>query len=212
MKPSAHTWPKDGTSTGYILPRDRPSAATDLAGTIARGTFFIGEPITESKLVHADRGFLSAILPAGKRAAAIKITAGTSAGGFILPNDRVDVIMAHKVSGPGPTPGTTLDRFETETILSNIRVLAIDQQVEEKNGDKVVIGQTATIELTPEQAEIVTVAQQMSEGLTLALRSLADSQTDAKTPADALHLIGGPTRAAGVTVVKNGVAKEVATH
>src|SRR4051812_36744148 len=69
------SWPKDGTSPGYILKSDRPNAVTDLAGTIARGTFFVGEPITETKLVHADRGFLSAILPPGKRAAAIKISA-----------------------------------------------------------------------------------------------------------------------------------------
>lgn len=198
-------WPKDGLSTGYITKVDRPNAPTDLVGTIARGTFFLGEPITEAKLVHADRGFMSAILPAGKRAVAVKINAQTSAGGFILPNDRVDVIMTRRIEGKNGAD----DRFETETILSNVRVLAIDQQYEDKNGDKVVVGQTATVELSPEQAEIITVGQAITEQLTLALRSLADTQAEIRTP-DAMHLIGGPTRPSGVTVVRNGVAKQIA--
>jgi pilus assembly protein CpaB len=149
---------------------------------------------------------MSAILPAGKRAVATKIAADTSAGGFILPNDRVDVIMTRQsgTANNGATP-----KYETETILNNVRVLAIDQTIEEKNGEKVVVGQTATLELTPQQAQILTVAQQMSERLTLALRSLADSQvkpTDAAE--DALHLIGGPDKAGIVKVVKNGVVTE----
>ncbi|MFO1184621.1 MAG: Flp pilus assembly protein CpaB [Bauldia sp.] len=200
-------WPKDGVSSVYITKADRPNAATELVGTIARSTFFVGEPITETKLVHADRGFLSAILPAGKRAVAIKISANTSAGGFILPNDHVDVIMTRKISdknGGG-------DRFQTETILSDVRVLAIDQQIEDKNGDKVVVGQTATVELTPEQAEIITVGQQINEQLTLALRSLADAEAGKRSP-DAMHLIGGPQKGGGVTVVKNGVSRQVGAN
>ena len=146
---------------------------TAAVGAIARSTFYAGEPITEAKLIRTDRGFMSAILPAGKRAVATKIAADTSAGGFILPNDRVDVIMTRQTTTP--PSGAAATSSITETILNNVRVLAIDQTIEDKNGEKVVVGQTATLELTPQQAEILTVAQQMSDRLTLALRSIADS-------------------------------------
>jgi pilus assembly protein CpaB len=100
------------------------------------------------------------------------------------------------------------ERFVTETVLSNVRVLAIDQNVEDKNGEKVVVGQTATLELSQQQAEILTVAQQMAERLTLALRSLADAGD--KGDKGASHLIGG-TKNGEVTIVKNGVARDVPT-
>ena len=98
--------------------------------------------------------------------------------------------------------------YLTETILNNVRVLAIDQTIEDENGEKVVVGQTATLELTPQQVEILTVAQQMSDRLTLALRSIRDAETG-PFGADAVHLIGGTKEHGSVTVVKNGVAREV---
>lgn len=89
-------------------------------------------------------------------------------------------------------------------------MLAIDQTIEEKGGQKVVVGQTATLELSPQQAEILTVAQQMSQRLTLALRSLADSEAKpGDASADAYHLIGGTKQSGSVTIVKNGVARDV---
>ena len=140
----------------------------------------------------------------GKRAVATRIAADTSAGGFILPNDRVDVIMTRQDrKNPGGRGG-----YITETILNDVRVLAIDQTIEEKDGEKVVVGQTATLELTPQQAEILTVAQQMSDRLTL----VAAQHRRRREPGiggDAIHLIGGVKRNGAVTVVKNGVAKEV---
>jgi pilus assembly protein CpaB len=163
--------------------------------------------VTSGKLIHSDVGFMSAILPAGKRAVATKIAADTSAGGFILPNDRVDVIMTRQ---SGSDDNGTAPKYKTETILNNVRVLAIDQTIEEKDGEKVVVGQTATLELTPQQAQILTVAQQMSDRLTLALRSIADSQVKpSDAEADALHLIaGGPAKVGVVKVVRDGVVTE----
>ena len=113
---------------------------------------------------------MSAILPSGMRAVAISIdTRGaTSAGGFILPNDRVDVIhTVQAASESGANPAIS------EIILTNIRVLAIGQNVQERNGEKVVTGETATLELTPAQAEKVVLAQKVGQ-LSLALRSIAD--------------------------------------
>ena len=196
-------WPQTGTSANFIVRSSSPDALTASVGAIARSTFFAGEPITDAKLIRSDRGFMSAILPAGKRAVATNISADTSAGGFILPNDRVDVIMTRQSDD-----GNGQQRYLTETILNNVRVLAIDQTIEDVNGEKVVVGQTATLELTPQQAEILTVAHQMSDRLTLALRSIRDVAGSA-LEADATHLIGGTKQNGAVTVVKNGIAREV---
>jgi pilus assembly protein CpaB len=197
-------WPASGASAKFITRDSDPDAVENVNGALARTTFYAGEPIVDAKLIRSDSGYMSAILPQGKRAVATRIAADTSAGGFILPNDRVDVIMTRQDSdGAEGTPGG----YITETILNNVRVLAIDQTIEEKDGEKVVVGQTATLELTPQQAEILTVAQQMSDRLALSLRSLADA--GAATGADAMHLIGGVKRNGAVTVVKGGVASEV---
>lgn len=199
------SWPRSGEVPTYITRERRPNADTELAGTIAKSSFFVGEPVTEAKLAHTDSGFLSAILPAGKRAIATAISAESSAGGFILPNDRVDVIMTRRQEGRDGEP----ERFVTETILHNIRVLAIDQAIEDQNGEKVVVGQTATLELTPQQAEILTVAQQMGDRLALSLRSLADANARDFASPDAVHLINGGSRNEDVTVVRNGVPRQV---
>jgi pilus assembly protein CpaB len=196
-------WPSNGVADTYILRSQYPDAIADVAGTLARGTFYAGEPITQGKLARTEGGLLSAMLPAGMRAIALSIGADTSAGGFILPNDRVDVIMTRRVQNFADGA----ERYVTETILSNIRVLAIDQQVSDENGTAVVVGRTATLELTPLQAEILTVAQQIADRLTLSLRSLADA--DAEVAPDAVNLINDDTRNAGVTIVRNGIAVTV---
>jgi pilus assembly protein CpaB len=202
-------WPRTAASGNFVLRSQEPDGINKVTGALARSTFYAGEPISEAKLIRTDRGFMSAILPAGERAVATKIAADTSAGGFILPNDRVDVIMTRQTPGAANGGGTAAPEFVTETILHNVRVLAIDQTIEDKNGQKVVVGQTATLELTPQQAEILTVAQEMSSRLTLALRSIADAESKPGDDGhDAVDLLGG-ARQGGITVVKNGVAHEV---
>jgi pilus assembly protein CpaB len=199
-------WPSTGISDKFMV-RKSPTEGTDeVNGAIARASFYAGEPIVDAKLIRSDRGFMSAILPEGKRAVATKISADTSAGGFILPNDRVDVIMTRHANDSD----VTTNQYITETVLHNVRVLAIDQTIEDQDGEKVVVGQTATLELTPQQAEILTVAQQMSDRLTLALRSIEDAKSGpSDLGGDAVHLIGGTKRNGAVTVVKSGVAREV---
>ena len=159
-------WPPTGVSEKFIKRVPGTDQIAPIVGAFARASFYAGEPISDNKLIRADQGFMAAILPSGMRAVATRISADTSAGGFILPNDRVDVIMTRKVESGLAGGGDYL----TETILNNVRVLAIDQTIEDKDGEKVVIGQTATLELTPQQVQILTVAQQMSDRLTLALR------------------------------------------
>ena len=166
------SWPAATTSSSFIQRKDRSKGDAEVTGMIARAPFIAGEPIREQKLVKADgSGFMAAILPAGMRAVSTEISPETGAGGFILPNDRVDVLLSKRERNPEqPNAG---DVISSEIILSNIRVLAIDQAPKEKDGQTTVVGKTVTLELKPEQAETLARARQ-SGTLSLALRSIAD--------------------------------------
>lgn len=186
-------WPKDGIVDGLITDENQPAAIDDLSGAVVRLPIFNGEPVRHEKIADSSSRIMSSLLPAGKRAVATEITVATGAGGFILPNDRVDVIMVRKGDG---------DLYLTETVLSNVRVLAIDQQVEEKDdGTKAVVGTTATLELTPDQSKVMTVAQQMAERISLALRSVADAQESDTDAAD--YLLSGDGQPS-IQVIKSG--------
>src|SRR5437016_9431054 len=132
------TWTESSSSGSFIRKKDRPEAIKDIVGSIARAPFIAGEPIREQKLIKAKgSGFMAAILPTGMRAISTEISAETGAGGFILPNDHVDVILSRRDREAEKAAGVEI--HSSETILSNVRVLAIDQTVEEKNGQRVVV-------------------------------------------------------------------------
>ena len=196
------TWPQATASSAFVRRDSRPNAQTEIAGSIARVPLMQGEPIREQKLVRADgSGFMAAILPSGMRAVSTEISAETAAGGFILPNDRVDVVLTRRLKNPdtsGATGGN--DLILSEVVLSNIRVLAIDQAPKEKDGQTAVIGKTVTLELKPEQVATLSASRQGGT-LTLALRSIADaSATDGAPEDQALK-----QRQSGVNVIRYGV-------
>src|SRR5438105_7607228 len=194
------TWPAATASNSFIRRNERPDATTQVAGSIARAPFIAGEPVREPKLVKPNgSGFMAAMLPTGMRAVSTEISPETGAGGFILPNDRVDVILSKREKNPdkgGP------DLVNAEIILSNIRVLAIDQAPKEKDGQNSVVGKTATLELKPDQAEILARARQ-SGTLSLALRSIADVNAREKS-------VEVAKRGEGVNVVRYGIPSPIA--
>jgi pilus assembly protein CpaB len=161
------SWPKKNVSASMISQDSDPEAKTNFENGRARVALFQGEPISEKKIIKPnDRGFMSAILPKGRVAISVRISAETGAGGFILPNDKVDVILTRKTAGT--------ERQVADTVLSNVRVLAVDQTFKQDDkGEQVVVGKTATLELDLMQAEVVSMAEQTGQ-LSLALRSLAD--------------------------------------
>ena len=194
-------WPLELAASTLIQKSARPNALEEFKGSIARQPFFSNEPIREEKLIKGNgSGFLSAILPTGKRAIAISIDSrgATSAGGFILPNDYVDVITTRRDADASLKAGS--DVYSSTTILANIRVLAIGQNIQEKNGERVVVGETATLELEPVQAEQITLNQRTG-ALALALRSMVDHNKPEEKR----------IKAAGtaVTIVRAGVSQEV---
>ncbi|MBZ0218716.1 MAG: Flp pilus assembly protein CpaB [Fimbriimonadaceae bacterium] len=189
-------WPEEAISEFFVTKENMPNAMEEIAGSIARSVVLGGEPINQHKLVKADRGgFMSAILASGMRAISTRISPETGAGGFILPNDRVDVLLTRKEDRQELGSDS---QFLSETILRNVRVLAIDQTIGEENGEQVVVGKTATLELSGDQSEILALAGQRGE-ISLSLRSLVDS-----TDGD-----GGPETVSGrgnaVRVMRFGV-------
>ena len=187
-------WPQGSINENFVTEAKRPDAITELTGSVVRLPLFEGEPLRPEKVVDSSTRIMSALLPAGKRAVATEISVATGAGGFVLPNDRVDVIMVRKGDAGA---------FLTENVLNNVRVLAIDQQIKEgEDGTTAVVGATATLELTPEQAKIMTVAQQMADRLTLSLRSVADAQDSDTTSAD--YLLSGGSGKPAIQIIKSG--------
>jgi len=167
------SWPTASASSVFLKRSERPDAPNQLAGSIARGSFMAGEPIREQKLVKSDSGFMAAVLPSGMRAVSTEIAPETGAGGFILPNDRVDVILTQRLKNPDPR-GNQPDIVESRIVLRNIRVLAIDQAPKEKDGQNSVVGKTVTLELKPDETTALAASRQAGT-LSLALRSIADA-------------------------------------
>jgi pilus assembly protein CpaB len=191
------TWPASTASGSFIRRSDRPDATTQVAGSIARAPFIAGEPIREQKLVKADgSGFMAAILPTGMRAVSTDISPETASGGFILPNDRVDVVLTRHVKDP--SNAAAQDIVVSQIILSNIRVLAIDQAPKEKDGQNTLVGKTVTLELKPEQTATLAAARQAGT-LSLALRSIADADA-VDIPDD-----NAAKRGVSVNVVRYGI-------
>jgi pilus assembly protein CpaB len=161
-------WPQEGVTQAYIVKGREPAAA--FAGRVALQAFVVGEPIIKSQIIApGDRGFLAAVLHPGMRAVSVPVNASSGIAGFILPGDRVDVLITHSlpVAGAG---GQQLERKAAETILHNVRVIAIDQRLESKRGEAMP-AHTVTLEVTPKQSQILALASDLGQ-LSLSLRSL----------------------------------------
>jgi pilus assembly protein CpaB len=184
-------WPSKLVSKQYLTRSDNPNAPAPVLGDVTRAPFVTGEPIRESKLIKAGSGYLAAILTPGMRAVSTDISPESGAGGFILPNDRVDVILT---SAEKESDGR--DYYKSQTILTDVRVLAIDQAIEEKSGQHTAIGKIATLELSPSDAEKLALARRLGS-ISVVLRSLAEVGKAGEREASL-------TRSDSVTVVRFG--------
>ena len=178
------SWPADRVSAGMILKEEQPDAANTLTGRVLRSNLYAGEPVRSQHLSENAGGFLSMVLQPGMRGLGVPISDDKTAGGFVLPNDRVDVLhtVVRDVDGDGAATGTT------RTILTNVRVLAIGKTTFDEgtlvesdvpeaaaasSDGSTLTGSTATLEVTAEQAEIL-MAAAASGQLALALRASDD--------------------------------------
>ena len=191
-------WPKEMVVAGFINRDRKPKAIKDLSGAIARAPFLAGEPINSGKLIRANEGgVMAAILQAGMRAVSVEIKEKTVAGGFILPNDRVDVLVTYR------TRSKANDNYVSDTILKNVRILAIGQMIETKKDKNVATGRTATLELTPRQAEMLALADSMGD-ISLSLRSLADLRPNKGTGPETNKRAFGEQNSGAVKILKYG--------
>ncbi|ADZ72085.1 Flp pilus assembly protein CpaB [Polymorphum gilvum] len=189
-------WPENVVPQGAITRQNQPDAEELMVGQIAKAPIYSGEPIRGQRLIRTDRGFMAAILPKGKRAIAVGVEAETTAGGFILPGDKVDVILTR-------SSDSNRSNARSETILENVRVLAIDTTTAGEQDEKSLSpDRTATLELSLEQAEVVAQAQQIGT-ISLALRSAQDSGDEMDGPI---------SRKGGVSFVKYGVSSQGSTR
>jgi len=173
---SWQVWPEGGIDKNYIQTGTRTAEA--FAGWVARDPFAPGEPISEAKIVApGSRGFLAAALAPGMRAVSVPLTATSGISGFVFPGDKVDLLITHRV-----TSHTEGDHEAAETVLHDVRVIAVDQKLDNKNGEALV-AHTATLEVTPKQSEVIAVAVEMGK-LSLSLRSLAIDGPDEGARAD----------------------------
>jgi len=163
-------WPQDGIADNYIV--QGKGKAEDFVGAVARSRLSAGEPITISRVVHpGDRSFMAAVLTPGSRAVTVNVTPSTGMAGFVFPGDHVDLVLSMVIQS---TEKDAQPRHLSETVLTNLRVLGMDQKISDEKKD-VTAPKTATLEVTPKQAEIVAVVSELGL-LSLSLRSLATEE------------------------------------
>jgi pilus assembly protein CpaB len=182
------TWPDGGLDRAYI--QKGAKTIEDIAGWVARDPLGPGEPITEGKVVApGSRGFLAAVLRPGMRAVSVPVTATSGISGFVFPGDQVDILITHPLQASGGK-GEGAPHQASETVLHDVRVLAVDQKLDSKGGEAIV-AHTATLEVTPKQSEVIAVASEMGK-LSLSLRSLTTPPGE-ETVADSADNAGSGT-------------------
>jgi len=187
-------------------------AKTQFVGAVVREPFLSGEPIVDRKLVRAgESGYLAVVLQPGMRAMSIPVTVETGAGGFILPGDRVDVVLAAQINTDNDAEGTPRKAFSTATVLRNVKVLAIDQQTSVDKGATTVVGATVTLEVGPAESEALALAKSMGD-LSLALRSYADVGGPSGLGEDILAAQRAGGRTGGVRVFRGATPPTTAVN
>lgn len=206
-------WPEANIVEGYITEEDNPDALEELSGSVVRRTIYEREPILPVKLVtKGETGYMAALLTPGMRAMSVEISTESASGGFILPDDRVDVILTHEVEIPNGE--FTEERPVTTTIIQNVRVLAVDQIFrQDDSGVSAVIGNVATLELSPREVELLALAGRMGS-LSLSLRSWSDA-SEGRPVASRLDFLRnaspGGKNSGTITVYRNGKPTSDAT-
>ena len=200
-------WPEDNVVEGYLTEESSPEAIEEWAGMVVRIPMFELEPILTKKLVaKGDTGTMAALVKPGMRAISVEISTESASGGFILPNDYVDVIMTYQMTFVGPD-GAPAEQTTSETILQNVRVLAIDQ-IHTKDSETegpYQVGNTATLEVNNKEAELIALAERKGR-LTLSLRPWSDVGDTFERDARVDLLETGGSSNGGIKIYRSGKA------
>lgn len=184
-------WPKEALAEGYVV-KDEGGKVEDFVGTVVRASVAAGQPVTDKVVVHpGDRGYLAAVLQPGMRAVSVPINATTGIAGFVFPGDMVDLVLTVKMRSNNADSGARPIQM-SQTFLNEIRVLAIDQQTNNDEG-KAKVAKTATLEVTPKQAEKVALGLELGS-LSLSLRSLPRTVDRYTELAETVGALSGPPK------------------
>lgn len=207
-------WPDEGLDPNFLIRDKGASLQDDAVGRVVLRGFAAGEPITAPRLLKSgEAGFLAAALTPGKHAVAVRIDAVSGNGGFVVPGDRVDVLLAERYAityaDDGFTGTRPTHKLVNSVVLRDVRVLAIDQEMKDLD-NKPKVGSTATLEVDLPQAQKLALAPQMG-ALSLALRSFARTEEaevsggtiqDTEVSSYLGGLVGRPNSANGVRVYR----------
>ncbi|MFN3609650.1 MAG: Flp pilus assembly protein CpaB [Hyphomonas sp.] len=195
-------WPELGVVEGQYTETAAPGAVEELTGAVVKMPIYKLEPVMPQRVVkRGEAGLLPVLMGEDMRAVSIEISPETASGGFILPNDRVDLILTYEQS-PTPTNGLSASRTIATTVLQNVRVLAIDQAYAPGAPEESTrIGRTATLEVMPSEAELVALSQSKGQ-LSLSLRPLNElAVSSPRKPR--LELNGGDDEGSAVMIIRN---------
>jgi pilus assembly protein CpaB len=179
------SWPAESVSDYFFVKSEDQDAIAGIVGSASRVAMRKGEPLSTEKIIDLNgSGVMASLLRTGMRAVAVPISDVTGAGGFILPGDYVDLMLTRQIVIEELNPQTgeidrTTTHNQTDTVLETVRVLAIDQRLGDTNENgATAVGNTATVELLPEQAELIALTRQIAKQergfMTLSLRSFAE--------------------------------------
>lgn len=200
-------WPNKEVPRTYFVKSQ--TDIQDVMGAVIRRGITAGEPITKGRLVKpGERGFVAAFLRPGHRAISVPINVKTGVAGHVSPGDRVDLILNRAIAEKGEEE--TIQRRVSETVLTNVRVLAIDQRLNDQDG-RPRPGKTATLEVTPKLVEFVSVVQQLGD-MSLSLRSLAKSESELGVLARSGEVLDDPDPKRGTTYTFDNQVSRVATQ
>lgn len=169
-------WPAEAVNDAFMLRESRPDAIEEWSGSVTRAALLEGEPVAPGKLVKlGEAGVLSAMIRDGLRGYALTIAPETGVGGFALPGDFVDVILAQEIeverrlSDGSMKEGTVV---VSQTLIETARVLAVDTEMDADGDASIDVRRTVTLEIAPQHAEVLAMAERIGR-ITLSLRGLA---------------------------------------